>query len=212
MKALCSALDHAVCQKLHYAGALLFCLCLSACARESSDASKPSTATSDKSGPVQARGEPVGLLIQGYNYTDDYINSFTVNGAGGGNLLVSGPESGGGKSVCCFSYQPGEPLPIKLRVRWTATYCLYSETSPYGRTSEHRQGVWKESEAFVTEPPSGKPRALEVHFYKDGHVEAAITEGNSPPRLKLPRNENYYRPGVIHHYEQCTDEQRQRTP
>ena len=198
---------------MHSAGAVLLCLSLDACASESMDVPKPSTtATSREPALVQTRGEPVGLLIQGYNYTDDYIDSFTVNGPGGGNLFVSGPQSGGGGSVCCFSYQPGEPLPIRLKVKWTATYCLYSETSPYGRTSEHRRGVWKEIEALITTPPTGKPRALEVHFYNDGHVEAAITEGDSPPRLKLPRNANYDRPGVTHHYPQCTDEQNQRIP
>lgn len=74
-----------------------------------------------KSAPL---GEPVGLLIEGYNYTDDYISSFTVNGQGGGNLFVSSPTAGGGKSVCCVSYTPGTLLPMKVKVRWVTDYCL----------------------------------------------------------------------------------------
>jgi hypothetical protein len=44
-----------------------------------------------------------GLVIIGYNYTSRYIDQFSVDGAGGGNLYVSGPSSGGGGIVCCAS-------------------------------------------------------------------------------------------------------------
>ncbi|MED5618255.1 DUF3304 domain-containing protein [Ideonella sp. BN130291] len=151
--------------------------------------------------------QPVALLIQGYNYTDDYIESFTVNGQGGGNIFESGPASGGGKSVCCVSYAPGTPLPIRLKVRWIGAYCQYQQMSPYGLSPVHRRGLWREAEAWVSEPPRGQPRALEVHFYPDGHVEAAVTEGHSPPRLRLQRNAEGRRPGVSHDYPWCTDDQ-----
>ena len=36
------------------------------------------------------------VVPYGYNYTDNYISSFSVNGAGGGNLEVSIPTAGGG--------------------------------------------------------------------------------------------------------------------
>jgi hypothetical protein len=152
-------------------------------------------------------GEPLELLIQGYNYTDDYIDSFTVNGQGGGNLFVSGPYSGGGKSVCCVSYRPGTPLPIKLKVRWVGAYCMEFETSKYGRTNAYRKGLWREAEALAVDLSHGKPRALEVHIFPDGHVEAAITEGESDPRVILPRNAKFERPGVQHTYPNCTDDQ-----
>jgi hypothetical protein len=71
------------------------------------------------------------LLIQGYNYTDDYIDSFTVDGQGGGNLYVSGPTSGGGGSVCCASFARGTSMPIRLKVRWTGGYCMWQEPNPY---------------------------------------------------------------------------------
>lgn len=54
--------------------------------------------------------EPVGLTLSGYNYTNRYIDQFSVNGIGGGNLHVSTVTSGG-TNVCCFSYTPGTPTP-----------------------------------------------------------------------------------------------------
>ncbi|MDI1259923.1 DUF3304 domain-containing protein [Aquabacterium sp.] len=152
-------------------------------------------------------GEPQSLLIQGYNYTDDYIDSFTVNGQGGGNIFVSGPSSGGGKSVCCASYQPGTALPIKLKVRWVGGYCMEFETSIYGRKNAYRKGLWREAEAQAVDLSNGKPKALEVHIYPDGHVEAAVTQGHSSPRLILPEDDRGERPGVTHNYLNCTHDQ-----
>ncbi|AKI99144.1 Hypothetical protein AA314_00771 [Archangium gephyra] len=40
--------------------------------------------------------EPISLEINGFNYTDLYIDNFSVNGNSGGNLYVSSPTSGGG--------------------------------------------------------------------------------------------------------------------
>ena len=157
--------------------------------------------------PVVKLGETQALLIQGYNYTDDVIDSFTVNGQGGGRLYVSGPNSGGGGSVCCVSYRPGTPLPIKLKVRWMGGYCMEFETSKYGRTNSYRKGLWREADAFAVDLSNGKPRALEVHIFPNGHVEAAITEGDSDPRLILSRTTNFERPGVQHTYPNCTDDQ-----
>ncbi|MBC7993450.1 MAG: hypothetical protein H7Z15_09445, partial [Rhizobacter sp.] len=36
------------------------------------------------------------VVAYGYNYTDTYIDSFEVDGAGGGNLEVSTPTAPGG--------------------------------------------------------------------------------------------------------------------
>lgn len=150
------------------------------------------------------------LLIQGYNYTNDYINSFTVDGQGGGNLYVSGPTSGGGGSVCCVSYPRGTPLPIKLKIRWVGAYCMWREKNPYpfGQPyHDKRMDLWQEAEALAVDLSEGKPRALEVHIFPDGHAEAAITRGYSPPKLHLDRTEKFQRPGVQHTYPDCTDDQ-----
>jgi hypothetical protein len=159
-------------------------------------------------------GEPQSLLIQGYNYTDDYIDSFTVNGQGGGNVFVSGPASGGGKSVCCMTYRPGTPLPIKLKVRWVSGYCIerVKNPYPYGKPyHDQRRHLWREADAHASDLSNGRPRALEVHIYPDNHVEAAITEGDSEPRVSLPRTANYERLGVTHNYPNCTNDQLQQS-
>jgi hypothetical protein len=156
--------------------------------------------------PQAPLGERVGLLIQAFNYTDDYINSFSVNGQGGGNMSESGPDDVGGGGVCCVSYRPGTPLPIKVKVRWTASYCLYREMTKYGPTPDRRRGIWKEVEVYVTEQPAIDPRAFEVHFFPDGHVEVAITKGNSMVRMKREVDATGRRPGVIHNYPRCTDD------
>ena len=160
--------------------------------------------------PVIKYGEPASLLIQGYNYTDDVIVSFTVNGQGGGLLYVSGPSSGGGGSVCCVSYRPGTQLPIKLKVRWVGGYCIQRVMSPYpyGKPYyDNRRSLWREAEAQAVDLSNGKPKALEVHIFPDGHVEAAVTQGYSSPRLSLPDDETGERPGVTHNYPKCTDDQ-----
>ena len=83
---------------------------------------------------------------------------------------------------------------------------MYSETNQYGRTRDRRRSIWTEQDAFITEAVTSKPRALEVHFYRDGRIEAAVTEGDSPPRLRLPREENRNRPGVSQEFPRCNDD------
>jgi hypothetical protein len=38
----------------------------------------------------------------------------------------------------------------------------------------------------VGPPFPADPQNFEVHFYPDGHVEAAVTRWSSAPRIKLP--------------------------
>ena len=110
----------------------------------------------------------VSLEINGYNYTDLYIDGFLVNGQGGGNIFVSSPTSGGGKSACCVVFSPGEELPATLTVKWT-------------RDNKR----WCEAEAALKPSIPANPQHLGVHFYPDGHIEAEITENDPELRLKL---------------------------
>ena len=78
------------------AGAALAC----GCGPSSSASAAPASAV------VSVDDEPVkahNLTIYGYNYTDTEIGSFEVNGQGGGNIEVSIPTAGGGKSTCCIT-------------------------------------------------------------------------------------------------------------
>lgn len=139
-------------------------------------------ATTQATQPV---GTPVSLTLTGYNYTNRYIDQFSVNGNGGGNLFVSGPNGGGGGSVCCVDYIIGVDK-WKLTVRWQADACTYNN-SKYedGRRRYRIHSVFKEVEIPIDPKIPNRPRYLEVHFYPDGHVEAALTENSSPPRLQL---------------------------
>jgi Protein of unknown function (DUF3304) len=181
---------------------LAACLCTTGCM-----ASGPGAVAGESS----AASANQGLLIQGYNYTDLFIDSFTVNGAGGGNVFVSSPTTGGGKSVCCYSFNPHAPRPILLKVRWAAGYCMEHKANPYSfgpRFVDERKTLWKE--AIVPLRDVALPAmALEVHFYPDGHVEAAVTAGHSPPRLKLPITADEQRPGASNNFPPCSREQLQ---
>ena len=152
-------------------------------------------------------GEPryVSLTIYGYNYTDDYIDQFEVNGQGGGNLYLSTATSGGGGSVCCVGLWTGTELPKKVTVRWTGSYCIYTTVNSDGERRDWRRGIWREAEAWIHGPLPPEPNYFEVHIYQDGHVEVAVTADSSRPRLKLPVDEHGRRPGVARQYPRCVD-------
>ena len=134
---------------------------------------KPKSEEKPGAQPAQADAAPVItqsvlLTINGLNYTDLYIDSFEVNGQGGGNLFVSSPTSGGGKDVCCVSFSSGTKLPVQLRIKWTRD-----------------RKRWCEKEALLTGPVPANPRYLGVHFFPDGRIEAEITENDPEPKLRL---------------------------
>ena len=139
----------------------------SGCTPQSSAATagtSASTAASENEGTVQAHS----LTIYGYNYTDTEIGSFEVNGQGGGNVQISTSTAGGGSGVCCVTlYTPfTQARPVKIK--WS------------------RDGdTWCEQEVLLGPPLPAKPEYSEVHFYRDGHIELAVTETDSPPRLRL---------------------------
>jgi len=133
--------------------------------------------------------ESVSLTLHGYNYTNRYINSYSINGQWGGNLFLSTSTSGGGGSVCCGSWWPNSRLPIKVKIKWVANFCEYKTINSRGEVSYSIRNFWKEAEALITTPPPADARYLEAHIYEDGHVEAAITNTYSPPRLILPFDE-----------------------
>ncbi len=142
-------------------------LLLSACSQCQSD---PKTAA--KSAPASEENptitKPVSLEINGFNYTDLYIAAFMVNGQGGGNIFVSSPTSGGGKSACCVNLWPGTELPTTLAIKWTRD-----------------NNRWCEAEAVLKGPIPPEPQHLGIHFYPDGHIEAELSETYPQVRLKL---------------------------
>ena len=126
--------------------------------------------------PVPTEREPDGMprrysvVAYGYNHTDTYIDSFEVNGAGGGNLEVSTLTSPGGGHTCCMTLFSGLPLGTKFKVKWTRD-----------------RKRWCEQTVRLTRPVPIEPRYFQVHFYVDGHIEVEATQRASAPRLKLER-------------------------
>lgn len=138
------------------------------------------------------------LAIVGYNYTDRYIDSFFVNGQGGGNLGVSWPGSSGQSATCCVNWRDGSTLPKRITVLWVAAYCMQVLHGKEGETQTMRQPLWKTADVYLNGPVPATPRKLEVHFYRDDRIELAITDGDSPARVNLPATENRYtRPGIV---------------
>ena len=178
---------------------------LAACRDNSkvSNSLKNSPTSKAVTAPIPPLGTDVSLTITGYNYTDRYIDQFTVNGNGGGNLFVSGPNSGGGGSACCMDYITGVKR-WKFPVTWQIGGCTYN-TRKYkdGRERSDLYHFFKEVEVQVDPKIASRPAYLELHFYPDGHVEAAVTENASLPRLQLSRDREDKSP-----YKQCPNDKR----
>lgn len=112
-----------------------------------------------------------GLTIRGFNYTDTYIDSFAVNGAGGGNLEVSRNHAGGGGGTCCASIPDGSELPMTVEIAWKRDGDV-----PYCKQTVLLDG-----------PVPNDPYAFDVHFYQDGTIQVAIAPFDVEARVKLDR-------------------------
>ena len=74
----------------------------------------------------------------------------------------------------------------KPEIRWQVSGCTYnSRKDRYGKSFFDIHHFYKEMEAPLDVKIPNNPEYLEVHFYPDGHVETAMTEVPSPPRLAL---------------------------
>jgi hypothetical protein len=162
--------------------------------------SKPATtdapAAADSARVKAPMGTRLELTLTGYNYTNRYINQFDVDGQGGGDIDVSGPRSAGNGSSCCVSYRSGATARI-VTVRWQANACKFvSYIDEEGKKHERTHSYLKEVKVQVDPNIPDFPRYFEVHFYPDGHVEAAMTEHESGARLVLSkdREDNSPRP------------------
>lgn len=139
--------------------------------------------TKDSTTAFNDNGKSYDLAILGYNYTSRYIATFSVNGNGGGNIMVSSPTSGGSGSSCCISYTHGENM---VSIRWGADACVFNVRNDVTKEEGDEIHIfYKNVTVPVTESYSAVPRFMEVHFYPDGKVEAAVTDRRSSPRLSL---------------------------
>lgn len=142
----------------------------------------------DDAGGRRVADEVIQLTLHGYNYTDRYIDQYSVNGSGGGNLFVSGPGSSGGGSVCCVRHVQGTVRRV-VTIKWQSDACYYSEKSKFSlKKVDQLHSFYKQTDVVVDPKVPENPQYFEVHFYPDGHVEAAITDAVSRSRLPLPKD------------------------
>ncbi len=119
------------------------------------------------------------LGITGYNYSGRYIDRFSVNGQGGGNVLISEGLSGGGGTTCCIVWRPGTELPVPMFVEWT-----------YGIEGNLQTGeIYREPETHRVEvelkgPIPQNPTVFAVHFYPDNTVQVEVAADYPEPRIK----------------------------
>ncbi len=67
---------------------------------------------------------------------------------------------------------------------------MQKRTNSDGETRNTMQRLWKVAELEFNGPVPASPKNFEVHFFRDGHIELAMTERLSPPRLILQSNDN----------------------
>ncbi len=122
--------------------------------------------------------KPVTLSLIAYNYTGRYIDSYAVDGQGGGNAYET---TAGGRDVCCLSFRPDSKLPFSVKVEWV----LGREEDAHGhitRPQEKRSAI-----ATIYGPIPQEPRQFETHFLPDGSVRVFITSG-------IPYTEPFFTP------------------
>lgn len=143
-------------------------------------------AQSKKSSLEKIKERHVLLGLTGYNYTDRYISSYSINGAGGGHIFLSTPTSGGSGVTCCIKLSKNSTIPIRVKVRWQVDGCRYVENNPRtGASVEVRHFYYKETDVDVQRMTTDEPAQIETHFYPDGTVKVLLTKDESSPRLSL---------------------------
>lgn len=135
--------------------------------------------------------EPYELAIVGYDYTDRPIADFSVDGTSAGNLYLSSSTNGGGSRVCCVALKQTTKTPFWLTVEYRKDAL---QSYPPGNVIEPA-GDYIKTKVEVKGPIPPDAAYLEIHFFPDGHLEAAVSGqgGPSTPRLKLERRLPYVR-------------------
>jgi hypothetical protein len=116
------------------------------------------------------------LGITGYNYTNGYIDGFSVDGQGGTNLSANTNGSG---EACCIPIRPDRSLPVKVHVEWT-----------YGEDQDLRTGkIYKPRESHEVDvdlkgPIPKDPTIFVVHFYPDNTVQVEVAADYPKPRIQ----------------------------
>ena len=142
--------------------------------------------------------------IVGFNYTNRTIDSFSVDGQGGGNVFLSSRTSGGGKSACCVRLPRAHSSGSRVHVRWQVDGCTYLTKSRIsGEVFENIFPYYREAYVDVIHRDKSDPQHLEIHFYPSGTVLAQLTATLSPPRILLDG-----RRADKSHFPRCRDDKK----
>ena len=115
---------------------------------------------------LSCSAKPVTLSLIAYNYTGRYIDSYAVDGQGGGSVQ----ETGSGV-VCCLSFRPDSKLPFTVKVEWLlADKRDFVNNKWIAMPDEKRSAI-----ATVTGPIPERPSSFETHFLPNGEVFVQIT-------------------------------------
>lgn len=79
----------------------------------------------------RSHGQKQLIDLIGFNYTDQYISEYDVDGQSVGNIRLSTSTSGGSGVTCCFTFDDRSIEPIVVRVRWQVDGCTYVVKSDY---------------------------------------------------------------------------------
>lgn len=122
-------------------------------------------------GPKKEEGVPVG--IEGYNYTIEGIQEFSVDGAWGGGISIGG---GGAGVVCCVVLPPQWRSGLSAKVRWVRSDCRGTGPGnprcPFGTGGEgwHHQNL----EVEVPVEPYERPNRVMVVFLPKDEVKIYV--------------------------------------
>jgi hypothetical protein len=139
---------------------------------------------------------PMNVGITGYNFTNEGVQEYYVDGSRGSNLPAYG---GGGKTSCCVSLPDRWTPEVKVKVDWTmGDWSVPYATIEHLSTSAQMECCWIERSLSKTVPVERygeKGGRLQVFFLPDDEIQVWIYDAGPqnpehPSGRGYPRNPN----------------------
>lgn len=137
-----------------------------------------------------SKDEGSASSIAGYNYTNEGIQEFYVNGAWGGGISIGG---GGGSFVCCIMLPKKWTPGLSATVKWVRSDCQGDRVKRCPRgTGGNGWQPDKALEATVPIEPYDRPDTTYVAFLPNDEVKIYVTpmgllSSKHPAKLGRPR-------------------------
>jgi hypothetical protein len=159
-------------------GVLVLCVLIAACQRADTPAVPAGTLAAPAAATEPAGMSPLasaGMPLRGYNFTYEGVQSFTVDGAYGSNVL---PYGGGGKETCCVSIPFAWHAGQTVKVKWTiGHYTLPYEQRKHMSIDEEFKCCWSQRtlEKIVPVQRYEKPTTVQLFFLPDDELEVWVS-------------------------------------